>query len=203
MKDDENVIRQIGKPGVPFRIRLRAVSVSVSWLEGNMAARVIHFGVDDCYRLKVLSRAGYEIDACSGVNQLRAVLDSPSDADAVIVNDSDGSVPLQVISVVRFRTSAPIVLFPDSGRTYETDEIDLVVPSFTPPEKWLLDLANLIVHSRAVRAYSHLLRQQSELLCQESAAVCETAIQKVQRSRELLADQRSSSPRQKQNPEQT
>ena len=120
-----------------------------------------------------------------------------------MVNDSDGSVPLQVLSVVRSRTSAPIILFPDSGRTYEAEEIDLVVPSFTPPEKWLLDLANLIVQSRAIRAHSQLLRQQSELLRQESAAVCETAIQEVQRSRDLLDKLRSSSPPQKRDPKQT
>jgi hypothetical protein len=120
-----------------------------------------------------------------------------------MVNDSDGSVPLQVISVVRSQTSAPITLFPDSGRNYETEEIDLIVPSFTPPEEWLLHLANLIVHSRTVRAYSQVLRQQSELLRQESAAVCETAIQEVQRSRDLLDALRSSSPPQRRDPRQT
>jgi len=168
-----------------------------------LAALVIHFGVDDCYRLRVLRRAGYDIKACSNVVQLRKVLDSQGEADAVMLNDSKGSVPLQVISVVRSRTSAPIVLFPETGRTYETDEIDLVVPSFTPPEKWLLDLANLIVQSRAIRAHSRALRAESELLRQESAAACETAMQEVQRSRDLLDKLRSSSVPQKRDPKQS
>jgi len=168
-----------------------------------MAARVIHFGIDECHRLKVLRRAGYEIEACGNLLQLRAALDSQSDAVAIMVNDSDGSVPLQAISVVRSRTSAPIILFPDSVRTYKTEEIDLVVPSFTPPNEWLLDLANLIAHSRAIRARSQLLWEQSELLRQESAAVCETAIQEVQRSRDLLDALRSPSAPQKRRPGQT
>ena len=93
-----------------------------------MAALDIHFGVDDCYRLRVLRRAGYATRSAAVSSSFENVLDSEGDADAVMVNDSKGFVPLQVISVVRSRTSAPIILFPETGRTYETDEIDLVVP---------------------------------------------------------------------------
>jgi len=168
-----------------------------------MAARVIHFGADECYRLKVLRRAGYDIETCSNLIQLRAAFDSGSEADAVIVNDSDGSVPLPGISLARSRTSAPIILFPDSGRTYKTEEIDLIVPSFTPPEEWLHDLANLIVRSRTIRACSQLLRRQSELLREDSAAVRETTIREMERSRDLLNGDASSSHPQKGDPRQT
>ena len=168
-----------------------------------MAVRVIHFGIDDCYRLRVLRTAGYDVEACGNLLQLRKALASNSDADAVIVNDSKGSVPLQAISVLRSSTSAPIILFPHYGRNYQTEEIDLVVRSFARPEEWLLDLANLIVHSRAIRSSSQLLRQQSELLRHESAAVCENAIQEVQRSHDLLDALRSPSPSQNRDPRQT
>jgi hypothetical protein len=128
-----------------------------------MAARVIHFGVDDCYRLSVLRRAGYDIDDCSNLIQLRAVLESNGEADAVMVNDSTGSIPEFVFSLARARSAAPIILFPNSSRTYQTEqEVDLIVPSFTPPEEWLLKLATLIVRSRALRAYSQLLREAGE-----------------------------------------
>src|SRR5947207_11384797 len=119
-----------------------------------MAARVIHFGVDDCYRLSVLRRAGYDIDDCDNLNQLQAALESRADADAVMVNDSTGAVPEFAISLARSRSSAPIILFPNSSRTYGSEEVDLIVPCFTPPEEWLLKLANLIVRSRTLRAYS-------------------------------------------------
>src|SRR5215469_6995503 len=136
-----------------------------------MAARVIHFGMDYCYRLKVLRRAGYEIDACSNLIEFRTAL--KSDTDAVMVNDSAGNVPLQAFSPARFHTAAPIILFPDSERAYQTDEIDLVVPSFTPPEDWLLNLATFIEYSRALRATSRTLQEQSEWLRREAKALCE------------------------------
>ena len=149
-----------------------------------MAARVIHFGVDDCYRLSVLRRAGYDIDDCSNLIQLQAALESKGDADVVMMNDSDGSIPEFVIPLARSRSSAPIILFPNSSRTYSTEEVDLVVPSFTPPEEWLLDLANLIVRSRAIRAYSQMLHEQSQLLRMESAAVREKSRQEQERARD-------------------
>jgi hypothetical protein len=148
-----------------------------------MAARVIHFGVDDCYRLSVLRRAGYDIDDCSSLVQLQAALESKREADAVMVNDCNGSVPELAISLARSWSSAPIILFPNSSRTYNAeDEADLVVPSFTPPEEWLLKLANLIVRSRSLRAYSQLLQEQSQQLRRESSAVREESRQELERA---------------------
>ena len=140
-----------------FEIQLRVRTAKFG--STNMAARVIHFGVDDCYRLSVLRRAGYDIDDCRNLVQLRAALESKREADAVMVNDSSGSIPEFVISLARSRSTAPIILFPNSSRTYSTEPVDLVVPSFTPPEDWLLDLANLIVRSRTLRACSQLLQE--------------------------------------------
>jgi hypothetical protein len=152
-----------------------------------LAARVIHFGVDDCYRLSVLRRAGYVIHDCSNLIQLCAALDADAETDAVMVNDSDGSVPEHAISLARSRSSAPIVLFPNSSRSYRTDQVDLVVPSFTPPQEWLLDLANLIVHSRAIQEYSRLLQEQSGQLCRESAQAREKSREERARSRREAA----------------
>ena len=91
---------------------------------------------------------------------MRAVLESDGEADAVMVNDSTGSIPEFVFSLARARSAAPIILFPNSSRTYHTEqEVDLIVPSFTPPEEWLLKLATLIVRSRTRRAYSQLLQE--------------------------------------------
>ena len=53
-------------------------------------------------------------------------------------------IPLNAFSVARDSTSAPIILFPNSGRTYESNKIHLIVPCFTPPEggfeKWRTSL---------------------------------------------------------------
>ena len=147
-----------------------------------MAARVIHFGTDDCYRLSVLRRAGYAIDSCSNLVQFQAALDV--EADAIMVDDSDGSLPENVISLARTRSAAPIVLFPHATPADTTPhQVDLVVPALTPPHEWLLDLANLIIRSRALRASSRLLRQQSGQLRQQSAALREQSRRERARSR--------------------
>ena len=164
------------------QIRIRRKTPSYAGESETMAARVIHFGVDQCYRLSVLRRAGYDVDNCGSLIQLCEALDSTGETDAVMVNDSDGSVPSQAISLARSRTSAPIILFPHSIRTYSTADFDLVVPCFTPPEEWLLDLANLIVDSRVVRAYSQLLTERAEVLRSESAAVCKKSCRERARS---------------------
>lgn len=151
-----------------------------------MAARVIHFGVDQCYRLNVLRRAGYEVDTCGNLIQLREILESKGETDALMVSDSDGSVRSQAISLARSRTSAPIILFPDSIHSYSTAEVDLVVPCFTPPEEWLLDLANLIVHSRAVREYSRLLKEESKSLRRASLAARVKSFRERERARRII-----------------
>lgn len=150
-----------------------------------MAARVIHFGMDACYRLSVLRRAGYDIEHCSDLNELCDALRTDGETDAIMVNDSDGSVPIHAISLVRTRTTAPIVLFPNSNRTYGAAEIDLLVPAFTPPEEWLLDLANLIVHRRALRAYSRSLREESKSLRHKSLAARVKSVRERERPRRI------------------
>ena len=147
-----------------------------------MPARLIHLGSDESHRLKVLRRAGYHIDICNNLIEFRSALRSDPEADAVLLNDGDGSVPLEAISLARSR-SAPIMLFPHAERVYAPDEVDLRVTSFTPPEEWLLDLANLIVRCRAIRAYSLLLHEHAESLRSETAAVCEKSLMERERSR--------------------
>jgi len=148
-----------------------------------MAARVIHFGIDDCHRLKVLRTAGYDIDPCSNLIQFRAALESQAEADAIMVDDSDGSVPDEVISLARSRCTAPIILFPHATRSYEAQAVDLVVPVLRPPHEWLLDLANIIIRTRALQASSRLLQAQSQRLCREAAAECDRSARERKRSR--------------------
>ena len=152
-----------------------------------MAARVIHFGIDDCYRLSVLRRAGYEIHDCSNVIQFRAALESETETDAIMLNDSAGSIPENLISIARSGCSAPIILFPHAARKYQTGEVDLVVPTLTPPHEWLLDLANLIIQARTLRAQLQLLREQSAQIRREAVAAREKSRTERARSRKETA----------------
>lgn len=149
-----------------------------------MPARVIHFGVDKCHRLTVLRRAGYSVDACNSLGQLRLALLSEIDPDVVMMSDDDGSVPADAISLTRSESLAPVIFFPSSDRGAELAQFDLVVPTFTPSDDWLLDLAILIVRSRRIRARSQILVEQSRLLRKESEEVRARSHQEQERARQ-------------------
>lgn len=148
-----------------------------------MAARLIHLGFDEAYPLKVLRRAGYDVHVCSNLIEFRTALQSNPLADAVLFNDGDGSLPPTVFSLARSRSTAPIILFPKLDRVYRPEDVDLVVPRFTPSEEWLLDLANLIVRARALRAYSQLLQEHSEAFCRDPGVAGENSRNEIDQSR--------------------
>ncbi len=149
-----------------------------------MAARVIHFGVDKCQRLNILKRAGYSLDVCSSLVHLRLALNSEIDADVVMMSDDEGSVPAEAISLTRSESLVPVIFFPSSDRSTESAQFDLVVPTFTPPEDWLLDLALLIVRSRAIRDRSQIMIEQSRKLRQGSEEARARSYKERERSRQ-------------------
>lgn len=51
----------------------------------DRAAKVLHFGTDDCHRLLVLRNVGYSLDLCPTVEEFHSVLQKRTDADAVLV----------------------------------------------------------------------------------------------------------------------
>lgn len=150
--------------------------------EFPMAARVIHFGPDDCHRLMVLRTAGYAVDDCRSLLQLSTCLATGHAADAMVTSDSDGLEPTQAIELVKTRTFIPVVLFRSTNLAYEESGIDLVVNCLTPPEIWLREVDKLIERSRAIRAQSQQLIDQSVQLRRESAAARDRARAERQRS---------------------
>ena len=52
-----------------------------------MAARVLHFGQEPCEVLPVLRSAGYTVESCSSVLQLRVNLEAGCESDAVSMTD--------------------------------------------------------------------------------------------------------------------
>lgn len=83
-----------------------------------MAARIVHFGVDSCHRLWVLKNAGYSVDDCQSVVQLRAALQSGTHADAVAFTESERFAPDEVVEVTRAHSSAPLILFRETLGSY-------------------------------------------------------------------------------------
>lgn len=109
-----------------------------------MAARVIHFGLDDCCRIVVLKSAGCSVDDCAiSVSQLHAALLRNPGVDAVVVSENDSVEPDEAISLTRATTTA-LILFQSTNPHYDVSEFDLVVPALTDPRKWVSDIAGLI-----------------------------------------------------------
>ena len=115
-----------------------------------MIARVIHFGTDDCHRLMVLRSAGYAVENCGSLGQLRACLADDSAADALLISDSEGISLREAAAFACAHSSLPVVLFRNTNLAYDESGFDLVVQCLTPPEVWLNDLDALIERSRSV-----------------------------------------------------
>jgi hypothetical protein len=118
-----------------------------------MPARVIHFGPDDCHRLMVLQTAGYAVEECHDLAELRGHLTQGAVVDAMLVSDGDGVSLREVVAVARANSSLPVILFRNASLAYEEAGADLVVHCLTAPEVWLNNVETLIEKTRAtVRA---------------------------------------------------
>ena len=152
-----------------------------------MAARVVYFGDDDCYRITVLRRAGYEAEECHSLSLLESNLIQFPATDAVAIAERDETVDAEkAISLVRSKSTVPLILFQGRNRVIETSAFQLVVPPLTDPGVWLNDLATLIDCSRAVREQSQLIRAKSALLREQSAAARKNAQEQCERAASLI-----------------
>src|SRR3954454_8834825 len=76
-----------------------------------MAANVLHFGWDDCYRVLVLRRAGYTVVEVKTLEALDLGVQRDHSIDAVIFSDHGRQSTELAASVVRRRSTAPLILF--------------------------------------------------------------------------------------------
>lgn len=136
-----------------------------------MAARVIHFGPDDCHRLMVLRSAGYTVNGCESLAQLRRLLLAGDEADAVMLSDGPGVELEQAASLARSCSSAPVVLFSCTNQAYEGMSFDLLVHSLTPPEAWLHEVDAVIAKSGLLGERISALSRKSAQLVEEPALV--------------------------------
>ncbi len=122
-----------------------------------MAARVIHFGPDDCHRRMVLQSAGYFVDECGSLGELRSRLLSGAAFEAVLMSEVEGLTPGDAASIARMHSCVPVVLFRGTNLTYEESKFDLVIHALTPPEEWLTEVEALIERGRPEPADSEVL----------------------------------------------
>lgn len=135
-----------------------------------MAATIVHFGEDTCFRLPVLRSAGYSVEACGSLDVLSSLLDLETEA---VTLEAPAALVRQAATLTRRRCGASLVLFRNESGLIEADGFDLVIPALTAPEDWLREIAALLERSRAIRADSQALAQLSASLRDDSAAVRE------------------------------
>jgi hypothetical protein len=136
-----------------------------------MSVSVVHFGEDMWYRLPVLRSAGYNVEQCDSLENFSTFL---AWGPEMVILEEEPQVPLRkAISFARARSNASLVLFRHELATPLVEECDLVIPSLTAPEEWLVEIATLLEQSRIIRADSQALAQKSASLRKDAAAVRE------------------------------
>jgi hypothetical protein len=140
----------------------------------------------------VLRSAGYKVDGCASLGQLRASLQAAGDTVAVLLSDGEGVAPEEAASLARSCCSAPVVLFNRTNRSFEGVTFDLVVHSLTPPEIWLREVGELIARSRVLGAHLAARPRKSLQLLEDSAMGVNKA--RSQRVRSLQERARNTAP---------
>jgi hypothetical protein len=148
-----------------------------------MAARVIHFGHDHCHRSMVLRNAGFAVDECISLVQLRSALVEGSRTDAVCLSDGEATHQEAAIALARAHSSAPVVLFQGSEHPDSDPSPDLVVPNLTPPDVWVNEMKDLIARCEALQATSRSLVLESRQIRMESREAVRRSREERDRSR--------------------
>ena len=116
-----------------------------------MAAKILHFGWDDCYRLQVLRVAGYDVLESETLAELCDHLQRGGPVDAVILSEDAPHTIEQAAAIVRTHCAAPMILFRCSQCQLDESAFDQVFAGFQSPPEWLARTAELIGQSRALK----------------------------------------------------
>lgn len=109
-----------------------------------MTRKVLTFGYDACHRWAVLRLAGFTVQPCESIGQLRERLMVDRGVDAVIMVEDIVSLPREAITAAKSYFDGPLVLFESPARDDDHDSFDLCVPILTGPNEWLPKIEALI-----------------------------------------------------------
>ncbi|WP_109487265.1 hypothetical protein [Occallatibacter savannae] len=114
-----------------------------------MSRKILTFGYDACHRWAVLRLAGFTVQVCESISELRDRLMKGSKPDAVLMVEDIVSVPPEAIAAARSYFHGPLVLFEArSGSAYK-NAFDLCVPILSGPSVWLPRLESLLDSKQA------------------------------------------------------
>lgn len=149
-----------------------------------MAARLIHFGWDQCHRVAVLRSAGFEVKESHSLSTLWLDLKRDEQIDAVIVSEDDRQNAEEAADLVhQHHRLAPVIVFRGKVHSLDESKFDRVYTSVVSPEIWLAETDMLIQKSQIIRQESLKLQQKSILLQRDSQALRERSSRERARSR--------------------
>jgi hypothetical protein len=150
-----------------------------------MATTIVHFGVDECVRLLVLSGAGYSVDACgTSIAKFHERL-LQGHTDAIAVSSEGLTLEESVASTARSLSKASLILFEGPHSHLERSQFDLVISPGTGPNEWLAMISELLERSRAIQKYSQALHAEAGALRQECARTREESALQRDRAKRL------------------
>jgi hypothetical protein len=124
------------------------------------ALSVLHIGDDLCRRIPVMETAGFVVYQSEvKIPAIHIAFEREEGYSAVVFHNDIAAVPEDVVNEARLLSEAPFVLFQNPTVPSNEVEFDLVIPSLTTPDVWLLKLRELIQASRQAREESIQLRQ--------------------------------------------
>lgn len=119
-----------------------------------MAAHLIHFGRDDCYRIGVLHAAGFDVRVAGSLSELGVLLQSEEQVDAVIVSEEIEPTAERAAEMVRQAMPVPLILFRRSQQVIDERKFDKIYNCTTPPDVWLDETEALIAKGFGLQAES-------------------------------------------------
>jgi len=81
--------------------------------------------------------AGYRVDECESIRDLRQKLMASAGVDAVIMVEDIVSIPPEAIIAAKSYFDGPLVLFESRYPAENEHAFDLRVPNLTEPNEWL------------------------------------------------------------------
>jgi hypothetical protein len=129
-------------------------SITTKQTVRNGPVRMIYFGPDDRFRIPILKHAGYSVDQCNSVCQLRAALSANPQTEAVAIAEDEIIDPRAAMFLTR-TTSAALILFQSIDHCYGVSEFDFVVPILPSADQWLSGITVLVERRRSDRDRTH------------------------------------------------
>jgi hypothetical protein len=110
-----------------------------------MSRKILTFGYDACHRWAVLRLAGYTIQVCESISELRhQLMNRPVVVHAVLMVEDVVSVPQEAITAAKSYFDGPLVLFEAHSHINNREQFNLCVPILSHPSVWLPQIEALI-----------------------------------------------------------